>query len=78
MALIGNLHGGTGGTGGTGGAGDPGETGGTGGTGGAGTAGTQWLTGSGTPSDGNGADGDLYLNTDNGDIYQKVGGTWGV
>jgi hypothetical protein len=36
-----------------------------------------WYTGSGAPDDGTGVDGDLYLDTDTGDVYQKAGGTWG-
>jgi hypothetical protein len=42
-----------------------------------GSGGNTWLTGSGVPSDGSGADGDLYLRTSNGDVYQKVSGSWG-
>jgi hypothetical protein len=37
---------------------------------------SKWLTGSGTPSGGTGADGDFYLRS-NGDVYQKSGGGWG-
>ena len=42
---------------------------------GSGTA-SVWFNGSGTPSDGLGVDGDYYLNDVNGDVYNKVGGTW--
>lgn len=35
-----------------------------------------WLTGSGAPDDGDGNDDDFYLQS-NGDVYQKVSGTWG-
>ena len=47
-------------------------------TGPAGTAGTRWWTGSGLPDDADGTDGDLYLRLDTGDIWQRVGGTWGA
>lgn len=36
-----------------------------------------WFTGSGVPSNGLGINGDLYLNTANGNIYQKAAGVWG-
>ena len=39
---------------------------------------SRWYTGSGAPSAGLGSDFDLYLNTANGDIYYKSGGTWAV
>jgi hypothetical protein len=42
-----------------------------------GAAGGTMLTGSGAPSGGLGSNGDLYLNTANGDYYQKVTGSWG-
>jgi len=42
-----------------------------------GTDGSTWITGSTTPNDTLGLDGDLYLNTTNGDVYEKVSGTWG-
>lgn len=35
----------------------------------------EWLTGSGVPSSGNGAVGDLYVNTDNGNWYKKTAST---
>ncbi|MBN1756381.1 hypothetical protein JW877_09240 [bacterium] len=35
-----------------------------------------WLTGNGPPSPRIGTNGDLYLNTNNGDIYEKVRGDW--
>jgi len=34
------------------------------------------LNGSGVPSDSLGVDGNYYLDTDTGDLYQKEGGTW--
>ena len=40
--------------------------------------GSEWYVGSGVPSDANNNDGDLYLDSDNGDVYKKVAGTWGV
>lgn len=39
---------------------------------------TAILTGAGAPSDANGENGDLYINTTNGDVYQKSAGTWGA
>lgn len=41
-----------------------------------GGGGAIWLTGSGPPDMELGARGDLYLNTDNGDIYQKASVVW--
>ena len=37
---------------------------------------TSWLAGTGTPSDSLGVDGDMYLEGDTGDVYQKENGTW--
>jgi len=42
-----------------------------------GVDGSTWFNGNGVPDNGTGADGDYYLNNLNGDVYQKVGGTWG-
>jgi hypothetical protein len=64
--------------GGIGATGATGATGGTGGTGAPGTPGTKWYAGPGLPNDGVGIDGDFYLNTTNGDVYIKVGTTWGA
>lgn len=37
-----------------------------------------WLVGAGAPADGTGEDGDMYLNSTNGDVYgPKAGGAWG-
>jgi hypothetical protein len=47
--------------------------GGGGGTGPAGAPGEQWFLGTGAPSSGTGIVGDLYLNTTNGDYYEKTG-----
>jgi hypothetical protein len=91
MGIVGNIFGPTGATGGTGGTGATGTTGGvgatgytgvtgiTGTTGAAGTAGVDgsaWYSGAGVPSDATGVNGDYYLNTTNGDVYFKAGGTW--
>ena len=48
--------------------GEPGPTG---------PIGLSLLTGAGAPSNGNGVDGDKYINTANGDLYLKVSGSWG-
>lgn len=62
--------------------GDTGATGATGPTGAAGangtngTNGTKWYEGAGAPSTTH-VDGDFYLNTTNGDVYQQVAGAWG-
>jgi hypothetical protein len=36
-----------------------------------------WLSGSGTPANGSGNDGDYYFRTATGDVYLKAAGTWG-
>ncbi len=38
--------------------------------------GATWLTGAGVPSEADGKDGDLYLDTDEAKVYQKVAGAW--
>lgn len=43
-----------------------------------GVLGSEWLLSTGTPNDGSGRDGDIYLNTTTGDYYKKVGGSWGT
>lgn len=43
-----------------------------------GGGGTTWRTGSGVPDNSVGANGDLYLRTSNGDVYQKSSGTYSV
>ena len=43
-----------------------------------GGGGSAWFDGAGTPSNGLGANGDYYLNTTNGDVYEKAGGVWSV
>lgn len=58
-------------------AGATGATGATGPQGPAGIDGERWYTGAGAPSAGTGANGDLYLNTSNGDVYEKISGSWG-
>jgi len=35
-----------------------------------------WYHGHGVPSDSLGVDGDLYLNIDTADVYEKENGTW--
>ena len=42
----------------------------------AGSNGSTWSTGTGTPADALGADGDFYLDTASSDVYKKVEGTW--
>lgn len=55
----------------------PAGTDGTDGTNGTnGTNGISWTSGAGAPS--GGADGDLYLRTSNGDVYQRAAGVWSV
>lgn len=43
-----------------------------------GGVGSQILTGAGAPATELGSDGDLYINTSNGDVYKKVTGAWGA
>ena len=38
--------------------------------------GIAWYSGHGLPSDDLGIDGDLYLNIDTADVYEKENGTW--
>lgn len=45
---------------------------------GGGGGGTQWYVGSGAPSSGLGTDGDFYLRSSNGDVYEKAAGAWSV
>src|SRR5208337_3963948 len=66
----------TGAAGSTGATGAAGSTGATGATGAAGAAGSKWYEGAGAPSTTH-SDGDFYLNTTNGDVYQQVSGSWG-
>ena len=72
------LVGPTGPTGPTGPAGADGADGADGANGADGLDGATILTGSGVPSSGVGNDGDLYLDTATGDLYQKSGGSWSV
>jgi hypothetical protein len=37
-----------------------------------------WHVGAGAPAGGLGVNGDFYLNSSNGDVYQKAAGVWGV
>jgi hypothetical protein len=55
-----------------------GPTGSTGATGPTGATGSNWYTGSGAPSNLLGSDGDLYLDGDTGDVYEKSGGIWNI
>jgi hypothetical protein len=70
--------------GGQGPAGATGATGATGPTGPQGTAGTNgapgsvWYQGTTVPSAATGINGDFYLNTTTGDVYQKASGAWGL
>jgi hypothetical protein len=67
----GNLKGPTGATGSTGSTGAPGTPG------TAGAPGSVWRSGSGAPAGATGVVGDWYLNTANGDVYEKTGAsTW--
>jgi len=43
---------------------------------GGGGGGAAWFDGAGPPSAGLGNNGDYYLNTTNGDVYEKAGGSW--
>jgi hypothetical protein len=45
---------------------------------GGGGSGSTWYEGAGAPSSATGVDGDFYLNTANGDVYQKAAGSWGA
>ena len=68
-SVIGNIKGAAGAAG----------TNGTNGTNGSnGAPGSVWRNGSGAPSNGTGIDGDYYLNTTNGDVYQRASGTYSV
>ena len=42
----------------------------------AGAPGSVWFNGSGVPSGATGANGDYYLDTATGNVYQKVSGSW--
>lgn len=71
------LVGATGATGPTGATGSAGAAGATGSAGAAGAAGSQATFGSGAPSDGSGANGDVYTDIVAGAVYKKAAGTWG-
>lgn len=61
--------------------GDPGPTGDSGASGSNGTNGAdgnQHFVGNGAPSAGLGNDGDIYTDADNGDIYEKITGSWSL
>jgi hypothetical protein len=63
-------------TGLAGSAGAAGATGATGLQGPAGVNGATWLNGTGVPSSSLGSNGDFYLNLANGDVYNKISGSW--
>lgn len=48
------------------------------GEGGTGGGGMRFISGEGAPGDDVGAPGDIYLDTDNGDLYTNKNGTWAV
>jgi hypothetical protein len=58
--------------------GEKGDTGSAGTAGAAGADGNNVLVGSGAPSAGLGNDDDQYIDSDNGDIYTKVSGSWNL
>lgn len=41
-------------------------------------AGAEWFTGEGAPSNSQGKDGDYYINTLTGDVYNKASGSWSI
>lgn len=48
------------------------------GGGGGGGGGVNFLSGTTDPTSDIGADGDVYLNTNSGDLFKKEGGEWGI
>lgn len=76
--LQGNLTGPAGPTGATGPTGPIGPTGPAGSNGTNGTNGATWRQGSAVPNNGTGVDGDFYLRTTTGDVYQRASGTYSV
>lgn len=64
--------------------GETGDTGPAGGTGSSGSDGTNGVngtsvhTGNGAPGAGLGNDGDVYIDADNGDVYEKITGSWSL
>jgi len=77
-ATVDNIQGPTGATGPQGPQGPQGPTGPTGAAGADGADGSVWHSDTGVPSIFLGADGDFYLRTDTGDVYEKASGTWSV
>lgn len=86
-AVTANLTGPVGATGATGAAGATGDTGATGAAGADGSDGadgtdgadgSDWLAGNGTPDNSLGADDDLYLDVDTGNVLRRASGTWGL
>ncbi len=58
--------------------GPAGSTGSSGSNGSNGTNGTSVHTGNGSPSNTLGNDGDVYIDADNGDVYEKIAGSWSL
>ena len=58
--------------------GESGSPGASGTAGSDGTDGNQHFVGNGAPSNGLGNNGDIYTDADNGDIYEKIGGSWSL
>jgi len=58
--------------------GDAGAAGSSGASGANGADGNQHYVGNGAPSAGLGNDGDIYTDADNGDIYEKITGSWSL
>ena len=75
-ALASHTSGGSGPPGPAGPPGMDGEDGDDGMDGADGAPGSVWFEGTGPPGAGLGIDGDFYLDDANGDVYQKIGGTW--
>jgi hypothetical protein len=60
----------------TGATGPAGPAGATGAAGADGVDGSVWWNGTGAPDSGVGVEGDYYLDVDNGDVYNKISGSW--
>lgn len=56
--------------------GETGQQGATGATGPTGANGAMWWNGTGTPTASLGSNGDFYLNLANGDVYNRISGSW--
>jgi hypothetical protein len=73
-SVIGNIKGADGAPGADGADGAPGADGADGAPGSTAT----WRSGTGVPSNGTGIDGDLYIRTTTGDLYQRASGTYSI